>query len=91
MYDIPPAHLPADFAESNLSQNLYIAHGDTVYLSDVFVLNNAAILEISRVADMLATLGYCISADDKHKQALLNTLQLAAELLERTINPTHHY
>lgn len=87
MYDIPPSHLPADFANSNLPKNLYVCNGDTVYLKDVHVLNNAAILKVSQVLDLLVTLGNCFVADSEREQALISSLQLAASALEQAI---HH-
>lgn len=87
MYDdIPVAHLPADFAESQLPKNFYMPIGDTVYLSNVYVLNNAAILKVSQVSDLLATLGYCFRVDCEKDQSLVNTLQFAAEVLEQVIS-----
>lgn len=87
MNQYPAAHLPDDFSHSANPQTFY-AVNQHLHLDDVFILNNAAILQLNRLADVLATLGYCIPAADGNQQSLFSTLQLVSELLKHTTTPS---
>lgn len=87
MNQYPAAHLPDDFSNSQNPQTFHVINKQ-LHLDEVFILNNAAILQLNRVADVLATLGYCIPAADRNEQSLFNTLQLTSELLKRITTPT---
>lgn len=87
MNQYPAAHLPDDFSNSQNPQTFHVINKQ-LNLDEIFILNNAAILQLNRVADVLATLGYCIPAADRNEQSLFNTLQLTSELLKRITTPT---
>lgn len=53
--------------------------------TDTYELNEAAYLQIERVADMLAAMACYSEGSDKREEQLFNTLHFAADLLEQSL------
>ena len=85
MNQYPVAHLPDDFSVSRNPKALYVSSCEVVCLDDVFVLNNASFLQISRVSDLLSVFR-TLHAKNEQEQSLFSTLQFAAELLNEVIS-----
>lgn len=53
--------------------------------TDTYELNEAAFMQIERVADMLAAMACYSKGSDKREEQLFNTLHFAANLLEQSL------
>lgn len=56
--------------------------------TDTYELNEAAFMQIERVADMLAAFATFSRGNDKREEQLFNTLHFAAALLEQSLSTT---
>mgnify|MGYP000000178389 FL=1 len=69
-----------EFTTSEIPQSFF--HGE----QDIYILNEAAYLQIERVIDMLAAMATYSRGSDKREEQLFNTLSFASELLEKSIS-----